>query len=90
MREQNELVEALAADWTDAAADGLCGTPCREVVDSGGFRVCMIKWEDGCPDDEPPAGFEKTSLVGDLCRRTCAFYHYAQQKQREQQQTSSE
>lgn len=57
----------------DRAGD-LCGTPCREVVDTSGYTICAVTWMEGCGDAAAPEGFTPESTVAELCELSCAFY----------------
>mmetsp|Transcript_16501 Transcript_16501/g.50247 ORF Transcript_16501/g.50247 Transcript_16501/m.50247 type:complete len:105 (+) Transcript_16501:1457-1771(+) len=80
LRKAVEDVEKQAALLTKAEeglsdrAVELCGTPCRDVVDTSGYNVCAVTWREGCGDVAPPQGFSADSIVGELCELSCAFY----------------
>jgi hypothetical protein len=63
----------LEAGLSDRAGE-LCGTPCREVVDTSGSTVCAVTWVEGCEDAAPPEGFAPEATVAELCELSCAFY----------------
>ena len=73
MGERATALEEKSKDWVDAAGE-LCGTPCQDVVDTSGYRVCSITWADGCGDATPPDGFTPASTVAELCSKSCSFY----------------
>jgi len=73
VRRQAAALARVEAGLEDRAAE-VCGTPCRDVVDTSGYAVCAVSWADGCGDAPPPDGFSAASRVADLCERTCAFY----------------
>ena len=76
MRKGAEELEEAAAGLEDSV-DDLCGSPCQDVVDSAGYRVCAITWADGCGEAAPPTGFTASSAVWQLCERACAYYLHA-------------
>jgi hypothetical protein len=55
-------------------AGELCGTPCRDIVDTSGYTVCAVTWREGCGDAAAPEGFTADAAVAELCELSCAFY----------------
>lgn len=79
MRSTAEALRRFVAErgLKDAARDGLCGTPCREVVDISSWNVCGATWADGCDEGQaPPEGFGRDATVEQLCAESCAFYSF--------------
>ena len=66
------LAEA-AAGFVNAV-DGVCGTPCQDVVDGSGVAVCAVTWAEGCGEAPPPASFSAESTVAELCQSSCAYH----------------
>jgi len=73
MRSGSQKLAEASADFSNAVAD-VCGTPCQDIVDTNSYNICAVTWGDGCGDAPPPAGFDATSTVADLCRKSCAAF----------------
>lgn len=80
MEQNAEQVEKASAGVENALSDvdGVCGTPCQEVVDGGGLGMCAVTWAGGCGDIPPPPGFTAESTVADCCRASCAVHWWQQ------------
>ena len=77
MRTTAAELELFSMGLTNALTNGLCGTPCQDIVDGSGIQqVCGITWADGCGDEPPPAGFTAQSKVSEMCALSCGYYLY--------------
>ena len=82
MQRTATAVEEFSAGRSNAVANGLCGTPCQDIVDGAGvWTVCGITWADGCGDESPPDGFTAQSKVHEMCELSCAYYSYVAEQQ---------